>query len=159
MSNSNTIKSLGELKKHESISIWLVSDGIEIPFFENKKLRFIIEFDNSDETFFQKAEVAVKNFLALDSEYRKSVTKLVYKNYRAVVDDCGMDEIAMNNEFDIWSHVSPQEIFLKTKSYFENGVYLGKDIFITVLCECDWEEEHGLSLDFRMGESLKDVEN
>lgn len=160
MTNQIIIKNLGELKKHESyIEGLFVSNEVEVPFFNNKKFRFVVDVGHDydgTKIDFQKVEIAVENFLALDALYRESISSVVYKNYKAVIDNCGMDEITMSDVKDIWNHVSPIEILIKNEGYFESGIYSGIDIFVTVDCKCDWDEEHGLQLSFRMGN--KDVD-
>ena len=159
MQNKVYIKNLGEMKRHESIPSWLVAEDVSVPFFDNKKLDCIVDLGHEyDETNIdlQKVEVAVENFLKLDSSYRESISNLVYKNYRAVVDNCGIDEIGVKSESHVWDYVSPSMIYIKQESHFENRKYVGMDIFVTIDCKCAWEEEHGLQIVFRMGN--KDIE-
>ena len=52
---------------------------------------------------------------------------------------------------DIWNHVQPYEIYVERRPYED------KDIYINIICDCDWELEHGLQLVFRQGKQITRV--
>ncbi len=49
----------------------------------------------------------------------------------------------------VWEYVHPLEIVV-TKDRFG----LDKEIYVQVLCNCDWEEEHGLQFVFKERKEL-----
>jgi hypothetical protein len=49
----------------------------------------------------------------------------------------------------IWDHVQPRHIFTQ-----HDRSSPAKEAYVVVECDCDWEEEHGLMLCFRNGQTV-----
>ena len=148
------LNSIGELKAHPHIpNEWLISEPIPIPFFDGKKLNFVFDGYENDENFFSEADNAISNFLEKNDSERMKISHLVFKNYTDFIDSVGNDEDLpkIENEKDIWNFVYPQEIYVSRRHRRDN------DIYIEILCECEWEIEHGLQIVFRRGEKVTRV--
>lgn len=148
-------KIIGRLKQEESFPDWWKSEKIAIPFFDNDKLTIIfMDFEPElDTTFIDEADQALRNFLALKTDDRNSISELVYKNCMDFLEAVEYDEIdeplrQINNKSDIWNFIHPSEIYVTRRPYKD------QDIYVFIACECDWEQEHGLQLVFRQGRKL-----
>ena len=162
MSNQITSQVLGQLTKDENISFMWNNNGLSFPLFENKILpvSFIGYEPGTDEGFIPAADSALQNLLALSITDRNSFSAPVYKNYTdllAELDEDGEDESFypkldnLNSPEDIWKFVHPTSITVERRDRRD------MDIYISVSCECDWEDEHGLQLVFRQGKKLTRV--
>ena len=155
MNTEITSKVIGRLKQTKEFPEWWKSDGVEIPFFDNKKLALtFMDFEpEQDLAFIDEADQALTNFLKLNSTTRNSISNLAYKNCMDFLDAVGFDEAdealrQIKDHNEIWSYIQPTEIYVTRRPYKE------QDIYIQIACECDWEQEHGLQLVFRQGKQL-----
>lgn len=138
------ISSIGELTQSPDVDKWLVSKPIAIPFFSGKYLQFTIEDEISESQFPQDIEDSIANFLSLTDDDRLSISDKVYKNYIDMIEAVDIEPLPVSSPADIWKFVTPTDIFVCRDS----------DVYIQVLCECEWEEEHGLQLIFHLGNKL-----
>lgn len=148
MSNNPTSEVVGRLTQHETISYWLKSEAIPIPFFDNKKIAITFTEITPEET-----NDALRNFLKLTSDDRLSISDLVYKNYTDFLDEVDFDGIEeglsdVKEDHEIWNFVYPTDIYVSRRSRRD------MDVYISVECDCGWDEEHGLVLVFRQGKKL-----
>lgn len=148
-------KIIGRLKQEESFPDWWKSEEISIPFFDNDKLTItFMDFEpENDKTFIDEADQSLRNFLKLNSDDRNLISELAYKNCMDFLDDVDYDEVdeplrQINNKNEIWKFIQPTEIYISRRHKRDN------DIYLQVVCECDWEQEHGLKLVFRQGKKL-----
>jgi hypothetical protein len=157
---SDQIKSrvVGPLEEDQQSPGSWTSKEVPVPFFDGKKLTVSFEdFDpGEDEEALAEADKALANFFALDKSYRESISHLVYKNCKDFLDAIGSDEADqtmrdIKDEKKIWQFVHPTEIAVTPHPDDEY------DMYVQVLCECDWEEEHGLQLVFRKGKKITRV--
>jgi hypothetical protein len=158
MSSQVTSKVVGQLvEDHKSPGSW-VSKEVPVPFLDGEKLRvFFEDFDPvEDKEILAEADKALANFFALDNSYRESISHLVYKNCKDFLEATGFDEADqamrdIKDEKEIWQFVHPTEIVVTPHPDDEY------DMYVQVLCECDWEEEHGLQLVFHQGKKISRV--
>ena len=155
MSNEITSEILGKLRQEVDFPDWWKSDEFDIPFFGNEKLTItFINFEpEHDKTFINEADKALTNFLKLNKEDRNGISKLVYKNCMEFLDAVDFDEAdeplrQIKNINEIWNFIQPTEIHVTRRPYKD------QDMYVQILCECDWEQEHGLQLVFRQGKKL-----
>jgi len=157
---ANTVKSsiVGLLVQDERIKDWWVSDAIGIPFLDGKKLSvtFMDYTPAEDAAFLDDADRALSNFFSLGVDYRDSVSEAVHKNctdYLDMVDwfDGVEDLKAIKTATEIWGFVQPSKIYVTRGRHGDQGIY------VSIPCECAWEEEHGLQLVFRQGGKLTRV--
>lgn len=146
---------IGELQQDKTFSDWWKSSAIEIPFLDNLKLEItFMDFEPEyDSTFIQEADQALTNFLKLTTNDRESISGLAFKNCMDFLADIGFDEAdeslrQIKNESEIWGFIQPTEIYISRRYTGDN------DIYVQIVCECDWEQEHGLQLVFRQGKQL-----
>ncbi|MBB6499247.1 DUF6985 domain-containing protein [Pedobacter cryoconitis] len=148
-------KIIGTLTGDDSLLDWWIGEEINIPFFEGEKVGIsFTDYDpETDETFLEEADEALKHFLALKTTDREAVSHLVYKNCLDFLDTIEPDEAdadlrSITHENEIWKFVQPTEIYVTRRLYEDENIY------IQVACSCDWEQEHGLQLVFRQGKKL-----
>jgi hypothetical protein len=106
-----------------------------------------------DKTFIEEADHALTNFLSLSNNDRKAISELAYNNCMEYLDAVEPDEVEnglkqISDKNEIWNFIQPTEIFISRRHRRDNDIYLSID------CECEWEQEHGLQLVFRQGKKL-----
>ncbi|EJL72480.1 DUF6985 domain-containing protein [Chryseobacterium populi] len=155
MSKEIISKTIGSLKQDESFSDWWKSAEIEIPLMNKEKLAItFMDFEpEHDTTFVEEADQALENFLRLTIDDRNSISEFAYKNCMDFLEAVGYDEDdeplwEIQNHDKIWNFVQPTEIYISRRHRRD------KDIYVQIVCECDWEQEHGLQLVFRQGKQL-----
>ena len=118
---------------------------VEIPYFDNQELVIVFaEFFIKE--VLDSADKALAKFLELTKTDRLRNTKQVYKYYYNTLEFEHASHLHRISEKDIWSHVTPTEIFIDLDD--------NEEMYIIVFCECSWEEEHGLQLVFKDGRKL-----
>lgn len=155
MSKEIISKTIGSLKQDESFSDWWKSTEIEIPFMDNEKLTItFMDFEPEHDTaFIEESDQALENFLKLTVDDRNLISELAYKNCMDFLEAVGYDEDdeplwKIKNPQEIWNFVQPAEIYVSRRSRRD------EDIYVQIVCECDWEQEHGLQFVFRQGKQL-----
>lgn len=153
--NSNII---GKLIQNERFGNWWESNQIEIPFFDNQKMKitFMDFVPEDDEKFIKEADDALKLFLEKSNTDRLAISNLVHKNCMDFLNAIGYDEAdkklwEIKHQNEIWKFVQPKEIFIARRSHED------KNIYVAINCECAWEQEHGLQLVFRKGKQITRV--
>lgn len=146
------IEPLGQLQRDPDIDEWFLSGEVQIPYLSGQSLQFIIESIDDDEAP-EEFEQAIKNFLALSEADRQEATPYVFQNYRRFVVAVGEDEFdfTISSASGVWDHVQMTAIHVSRRSYAE------KDVYIQIIGECDWEQEHGLQVILRRGNVLARV--
>ena len=155
MGEKITSKVIGELEQDDEFDDWWKSKEIEIPFLDNKKLsvRFTEFEPEEDAAFIDEADAALACFLKLTTEDRNAVSEMAYQNCMDFLEKFEEDEDddplrEMKDKNDIWDYIDPQKISVSRRHKND------KDIYVQILCECDWEQEHGLQFVFRQGKKL-----
>ena len=151
MTNQLTSQVIGQLNQNEKFADWWKSKPFEIPYFDNLPLSIIfMDFEpEHDTTFLIEADQALTNFFKLNSTHRNSISGLAHKNCMDFLEAVGFDEAdeslrEIQDKNDIWKFIHPSEIYVSRRPYKDH------DIYVQVACECDWEQEHGLQLVFRI---------
>jgi hypothetical protein len=138
-------KIVGQLKSIEFNEYYFESEPFEIPYFDNKKLK-ISFVEAQHQPYLESADKVLENFLKLNSQDRTNGAGLVYKYYDETLKFGYTKDLNIKTPLDIWNHVRANEIIIDSD---ENG-----DFYLCVSCGCDWEEEHGLQLVFKNGQTL-----
>jgi hypothetical protein len=149
---------IGSLRQDEQLDDWWVSEGVAVPFFGGKVLPVIFMGyrPGEDAAFIEDADRTLRNFLKLSQTNRQNVSEHVHRNCTDFLDAVELDEAderlrEITRPEEIWAFVHPQTVYVKRRHRRDREIYL------TVACECDWEEEHGLQLVFRQGRQLTRV--
>ncbi|WP_251007438.1 DUF6985 domain-containing protein [Tenacibaculum dicentrarchi] len=152
-----TIKSeiIGELKQNDQFEDWWESEVIEIPFFDNKKMKitFMDFIPENDTEFIKEADKALKSFLKKSKNDRLLISNLAYENCMEFLNAVEFDDVDkplrdIKDKNKIWKFIYPQDIYV-TRSHDKFEI-----IYLNLACECEWEQEHGLQLLFKEGEKL-----
>ena len=152
-----TIKSeiIGELKQNDQFEDWWESELIEIPFFDNKRMKitFMDFIPERDTEFIKEADKALKSFLKKSESDRLLISNLAYENCMEFLNAVEFDEADqplwdIKDKNQIWEFIYPQDIYV-TRSHDKFEI-----IYLNLACECEWEQEHGLQLLFKEGEKL-----
>ena len=131
----------GKLKPNEYDHDLFESEEIEIPYFDNQKLR--VGFHEAlHKPYLDAADSALENFLGLDRSVREKDSELVAKYYNETLQFGYTKILDISSTIDIWKFVTPTEITIDCD---ERGIF-----YLCVSCGCEWEEEHGLQLVFKM---------
>jgi len=145
------IPAIGNLTPHPQIQKWLRSEPIEVPFFKNQKLQFVLaDFKDSDEEEINSAVVA---FLRLGETDREKAAVHVYRNYEDMKGAVSEEDLGctINSPNEVWGFVHPKDIYVTRRRY------KNKEMYVQLTAECDWELEHGLQIIFRKGSVLSRV--
>jgi hypothetical protein len=142
------IDKLGELERDDEFP-WFTSEPIEIPCLDGERLRFVLEDVDTDERP-EEFALAVARFLSLTTHDRDHAAPHVFAVYRenldSFVDEAAAPQIASPAE--VWDYVDAREIRVSRRGCGDKKVYVG------IMADCDWEEEHGLQLVYRGGFEL-----
>lgn len=140
-----TIPELGELTVDPRFG-WYYSAPIDIPIL-GQKCRFVLEGYNEDvrkEDF----HTAIHNLLAADHSVLQAAEAHIYNYYK----DCNAYQGPDDDQFV--EIASPREIWKYIRLGNEPMVVRGdggKEVYISLECNCDWEREHGLQIVFQNG--------
>ena len=151
---------IGKLIRTEHFDDWWESAPLQIPFFGNSPLKITFtEFaPEHDKEFIKEADQTIKNFLLKNEENKFELSDLVYKNCMDFLNSVGYDEMDkpmwdIKDKNDIWKFVHPRDIHVTRRHGGDEEIYL------TIICKCDWDKEHGLWVIFRRGEKMTSVSN
>lgn len=143
------LQSIGELVPDPEITEWLESAAVSVPFFPNSHLRFVICATPEGSGFPPDVDASVARFLALNDTHRLAISHEICLNYKKIEQYLDKeDELVLKEEAEIWNFVQPSKIVVERRSRRDKGIY------VTVDCNCEWEQEHGLQIVFRSGNEL-----
>ena len=155
MTHQITSKVIGQLTQDENFADWWISNPFEIPFFDNDEFTIIFMgcVPEQDKTFIEEADSALTNFFKLNASYKNSISELAYKNLTNFMDAVSFNDVdkplrEITNKNEIWKFIYPTKIYVARRPYNE------KDMYVQIVCECEWEQEHGLQFVFRQGKKL-----
>jgi len=148
-------KIVGVLKLNDQLgeALW-ESELIEIPFFDNRKLRVLFEAEDLDDSEgIELLDRAIGEFLRKSISDRLSLSESVYKNCMDSLNCLGYMERDkslwdIQNPNEVWNYVVPNEIYVMSASDLEENAH------VVIHCECEWELEHGLQLVFEDGKDI-----
>ena len=142
---------LGPLKPHPDIPEWLVSEPLQIQYFDDLKLT--VTLDGLEDADAHDVERAVDAFFKLGAKDRLAASQYVFENYRKMADLVYEDDLGCRIDLkeEVWSHVHASEIFISKRHRRDRAIY------ISITAACDWEREHGLQIIYRSGAKLSRV--
>lgn len=149
------IPALGELTQDKAFDNWLYSPTISINILGEQDCQFILEdyaTDHQPEDFHQ----AINNFLGLTKNIFNSCENLIYQYYQdciALRDDPDDENyIDIRSPKQIWQYIDfGEQPLVSRRPHGDQAVY------ISLECRCAWEEEHGLQIVFKHGQTINKI--
>jgi hypothetical protein len=151
-----TLSAVGDLHPSDFPDWWSVTTSI--PLVERTLPVTFMDFNPQDRAHaprLEKANAALAAFLTLGPADRRAAGPRIIANCHEYIDAVGEQEwnVAMarcNDPLRIWDFVHPRNVYVQWDEE-------SRRVFVTLACECDWEEEHGLQLVYREGKTLTRV--
>lgn len=141
-------KIAGQLTQDENFEEWWNSELIEIPYFQNKRLKIVFT-EAENESYLTLADIALDSFMHLSISDRQIHSSKITENYKQNLIFEYTPRLELKSDNEIWNFVHPNIIILAQNEVGE--------IYVLIECGCDWEEEHGLQLVFKNGQQLTRV--
>lgn len=141
---------LGELVKDEQFD-WYYSQPIEIILFGGIKCQVIVEGYEEDD---RKADFheAISNLLSASPSVLKDAEPYIYQYYEDIRRLCASSDEEfpiIESASEIWEHISlGSEPMVSRRAYGDHGIY------ISLECNCGWEQEHGLQIVLFQGKTV-----
>lgn len=143
---------LGTVTRDERFD-WLYSAPVPLKVFGNKQVRIVLDGYEEDENK-QDFHAAIRSFLSIEADVLRAAELHLFSYYRNMNGDWDQSDeeyLSINTPGEVWNHVQfGEEAFVGRRAYGDKGIYVS----VECECECDWEQEHGLQLVFRNGESI-----
>jgi len=144
-----TVPVLGNLSEHDIVPEWVVSEPIPVPLLGGDRQRFTLVMDAiGEERVSGEVAAAVDAFLSLGEADRELIGEKAFENYTEYVEEVEFEGLPVENPSEIWPFIHPEGIYVSRRHRRD------RDIYVTVACQCDWEEEHGLQFVYRRGHQL-----
>lgn len=138
---------LGELEK-DRFDDWLRSKPIPVKVLGGGQFEFILEGYEEDEIK-EEFHQAIENFLSLDEKVLKESEKYIYQYYKDVFVQLVPEDdwyVEIDKPEDVWKHIQFGNTPVVTRR-----PYGDEDVYISLECSCDWEQEHGLQIVCKQG--------
>jgi hypothetical protein len=139
------VPGLGDVTKDERFGLYY-SKPIPVQMFGGKQCRIVLEGYDEDERK-EEFHVAIANFLSGTPAVLREADEPLgryYDDFKEWWEDDGKPPIKSAD--DLWQHIRlGSEPMVTRRPYGDQGIY------ISVECDCDWEEEHGLQLVLKNG--------
>ena len=138
------VPGLGKITRDQRFG-WYTSNPIHVKII-GRECSFILDGYADDE---RKAEfhTAIANFLGLSKSSLADADQALsryYKDYEDYWAERG--EAPLDGAEELWKHVTlGRELTISRRRRGDRAIY------VSVECECAWEEEHGLQLVFKNG--------
>jgi hypothetical protein len=113
-----------------------------IPVLGGEICRIVVDGSYDGDPAPADFHAAIANFRSIGEDVLKQAAPFVFRYYQ----DCaaeGITPVTIASPADVWRHVR-----------FGSEVHVGRGeraIYVSLECECDWEEEHGLNIVFKNG--------
>lgn len=147
------IPGIGRVNKDSEFDLYY-SEPMPVAVLGGQMCRIVVE-DYDEDPDKNDFHIAITNFLSSDQTILKEAEQHVFQYYQ----DCNNDWEPTDDEFvaiespnHVWDHVR-----LGTEPIVTRRAYGDKGIYISLECECDWEEEHGLQIVFKNGLKVNKV--
>lgn len=143
---------LGELTPDEYGDVW-EAKPLAVGYFDGLVLPVALQYVSSaDRTAIDEA---LANFLRLDGRDKAMAATAVLancQNFLGMIDlssEAGHAMAALTNPDDIWTYVDCQSL-----SIVRDDGDGEPSLYVVLVCECEWEPEHGLQIIYRNGSQL-----
>jgi hypothetical protein len=147
---------IGTFKQAQFPDWW--SMAVEVPLVAATLPITVTDFNPDDPAQVHQTALyaqSLTKFLALDHTAKLAASPLVVKNCHDFLDTVEeMEEDSpmrgIKNPEEIWQYVHPKEVYVSFDT--DSG-----RVYVSLMCECDWEQEHGLQLVYEDGKTLTRV--
>ena len=145
------IPGLGEVTNREGLYL---SMPIHVPVLGRSCTVIVEDYDgDSNKSEFHSS---ISNFLSIGPEVLRDVEQEIYRYYKDMFDILSSE---LDDEFviiatpsDLWKHIR-----LGASPVVSRRPYGDKSVYVSLECECVWEEEHGLQIVFKNGLKVNKV--
>lgn len=152
----NSVKSniIGTLQQDGRLPNWYKSRPVTIPFFKYAKIEIVYAIAlNNPTNFSTQADAILANFLQKTNKDRLQLSKTLYDDCQLFLHNIGhqkeLDTLYnIKHENEIWNFITPKEIRICNKKTNSSKLY------VQILCDCEWDYEHGLQFIFLNGNKL-----
>ncbi|MEO6136138.1 MAG: hypothetical protein ABIP35_13360 [Ginsengibacter sp.] len=145
MTHHMTSKIVGHLSPTDYDPDFFYSVPFPFPYFDNKEIK-IGFVEAKHQPYLDSADKVLENFIGLNSTDRTENSEIVHHYYSDTLKYGYTKPLDITAPKDIWNFVTPTEIIIH---WDEDG-----EFYLCVSCDCEWEEEHGLQLVFKGGQTL-----
>ena len=133
---------------------WYISEDLTLRVLGGHLCRIILAgYDEDDNK--QDFLTAASNFVTIGPATLWDAEEAVYQYYRDCAEYLDLEaggNPRIDSPHDVWEHVQfGGKALVVRRAYGDRGVY------VSLECECDWEEEHGLQIVFRNGLQVNKV--
>jgi hypothetical protein len=139
------VPGLGQVLKQPEYG-WYVSNPIPVPIFGGKACTIIVD-GYADDDRKDEFHAAIANFLSGSPAVLREADHALFRYYKDF-EEYWLDDgnPALKSADELW-----QRVRLGSQPMVTRRAYGDKGIYVTVECECAWEEEHGLQIVFKNG--------
>lgn len=127
---------------------WYYSEPIAVPVLNGKVCRIAVEGYDEDPKQ-EDFHAAIASFLSIAPTVLQNSEPHIYRYYEDAKKDAdfyGDDFVKIESPQDVWKHIDlGDEPTVSRRGYGDKGIY------ISLECNCDWEDEHGLQIVFKNG--------
>jgi hypothetical protein len=137
-------KALAELRENNHVRNWWISAPLPVAVFANRLVPFNVH-GSVLEAAADSIDLAVDAFRAM-VDPDGLLAAAVFEHYEACIRGMGAPR-RFGSASELWSTLRPDSVAIAQDS--ETGI-----VHLLVNTECEWDEEHGLQLVFRLGTEL-----
>jgi len=131
-----------------------MSTPIAVPMLDGQPCTFIVERYLNDPCH-QDFHTAIKELLSHKRNILDRAEQAIFAYYQdanSVWEPDDEEFLLIKTSKDVWSHIQfGNQIIVRRRKSNDQRIYL------LLICECDWEEEHGLLLVFKDGKTIVKV--
>ncbi len=142
------LPSLGRLKQDPNIPEWWNSKPVRVPFCSGKALPFCVRTEADRNAYPPDVHEAVRNFLNLTDADRLAASERVFRHYREIVSYVPEVDLGVTEPARIWDHIRFTNVSVDRYDEADGAVY------VRLVGDCDWEQEHGFQMLFRGGTTI-----
>ena len=142
---------LGELAQHATIPEWWVSRPVVVRFLSEQPIPFTLMVQADGDEYPPDVAEAVARFLSLGPTDRAAATGRVFEYYCDYVNAVPDAHLGIDEPDSIWPHIQARYAALQRKGK------TGRHVYVLLVCDCEWDDEHGLQLLYRDGNDLVHV--
>ncbi len=147
------ISGIGRVTRDDELG-WYYSEPIPVALLGGQMCRIIVEGYDDDPNP-NDFHVAIRNFLTSDFSILKEAEQHIFRYYKDCNKDWNWSEdqiVCIASPGDVWKYIE-----LGTEPLVTRRADGDQRIYISLECECDWEEEHGLQIVFKNGSKVNKV--